>query len=143
MKIRDILSTKGPGVITIAPDASIQEAMQVLVRHNIGALVVFDGRIQGIITERDLLRCGARDVQELARSRVRDEMTREVITASPDADIVGVMDTMTEHRLRHLPVLEDGNLCGMISIGDVVNALRHSVEAENQYLHAYIEGRPL
>jgi CBS domain-containing protein len=143
MRIRDILRTKGPTVITIAPDQPIQEGMQVLVQHNIGALVVSDGRIRGIMTERDLLRAGASGLEQLARARVRDVMTSDVITASPDAEIQEVMDIMTEHRIRHLPVVEGGDLCGMISIGDVVNALRSNVETENRLLHAYIEGRPL
>jgi len=143
MKIRDLLRTKGPAVITIAPEIPIQEAMRVLVNHRIGALVVFDGKLRGIITERDLLRWGAEDIQRLANSRVRDLMTVEVITASPDAEIEEVMDIMVESRIRHLPLMEDGVLCGIISIGDVVNALRQSVEVENRYLHAYIEGTPL
>ena len=74
---------------------------------------------------------------------MRDDMTTEVITAEPDAEIIAVMNTMSERRIRHLPVLEKGELRGMISIGDVVSALRNSVQTENEYLHAYIEGRPM
>jgi CBS domain-containing protein len=143
MKIRDVLRTKGPAVITIAPDVPVQEAMSVLVRNRIGALVVHDGKLRGIITERDLLRWGGEDIHRLITSRVRDLMTVEVITASPDAEIEEVMDTMVERRIRHLPIMENGALCGIISIGDVVNTLRQSVEVENRYLHAYIEGTPL
>ena len=143
MKIRDVLRTKGPAVITIAPDVPVQEAMRVLVRNRIGALVVHDGKLRGIITERDLLRWGGEDIHRLITSRVRDLMTVEVITASPEAEIEEVMDTMVERRIRHLPIMENGVLCGIISIGDVVNALRQSVEVENRYLHAYIEGTPL
>lgn len=143
MLIRDILREKGPTVITIAPELPLQEAVQVLVQHNIGALVVFDGEIRGIVSERDLLRRAAADIQQLAATLVRDVMTADVITASPDAPIRDVMDTMTEHRIRHLPVVENGRLAGIISIGDVVNAVRHTAETENRYLHAYIEGRPL
>ena len=143
MKIRDVLRTKGPAVITIAPDVPVQEAMRVLVRNRIGALVVHDGKLRGIITERDLLRWGGEDIHRLITSRVRDLMTVEVITASPEAEIEEVMDTMVERRIRHLPIMEHGSLAGIISIGDVVNALRQSVEVENRYLHAYIEGTPL
>src|SRR5688500_7042674 len=99
MKTRDLLRVKGPAVITIAPERPIQEAMRVLVRNRIGALVVFDGKLRGIITERDLLRWGSEDVQRLATSRVRDLMTVEVITASPDAEIEEVMDIMVESRI--------------------------------------------
>jgi CBS domain-containing protein len=143
MQIRDILRDKGPTVITIAPELPLQEAVQVLVRNNIGALVVFDGNVRGIVSERDVLRRAAQDIQQLAHSQVRDVMTVDVITASPDAQISDVMDIMTEHRIRHLPVIDNGHLAGIISIGDVVNALRHHVETENRFLHAYIEGRPL
>lgn len=143
MQIRDILREKGPAVVTIAPELPLQAAVQLLVQNNIGAVVVFDGDIRGIISERDLLRRAADDVEQIASAQVRDAMTPEVITASPDADIREVMDTMTERRIRHLPVVDNGALVGIISIGDVVNALRHTVETENRFLHAYIEGRPL
>jgi CBS domain-containing protein len=143
MQIRDLLRDKGPTVITIGPELPVLEAAQVLVQNNIGALVVFDGSIQGIVSERDLLRLAANQVDRLSTAKVRDVMTAQVITASPDAQIHDVMDILTEHRIRHLPVVENGQLAGIISIGDVVNALRHTVETENRFLHAYIEGRPL
>ncbi len=143
MKIRDLLRTKGPKVVTITPDTSIQDAMRVLVEHGIGALVVTDGTLHGIISERDLLRWGAEDIERLITARVRDLMTTELITAGPDAAIQDVMDVMVEQRIRHLPILENGELTGIISIGDVVNAMRQKVESENRYLHAYIEGTPL
>lgn len=143
MKVRDLLRVKGPVVVTVAPDVPVQEAMRVLVQNRIGGLVVYDGKIRGILTERDLLRWGGEDIQRLANSRVRDLMTVEVITAAPDAEIEEVMDIMVEQRIRHLPVMENGTLAGIISIGDVVNALRQKVEVENRYLHAYIEGTPL
>jgi CBS domain-containing protein len=143
MKISDILRTKGSAVVTVIPDRPIQDALRTLVDHGIGALVVFDGRLQGIITERDVLRFAATDLQGLGSAQVRDLMTVDVITTTPEADIHHVMDIMTERRIRHLPVLANGSLCGIISIGDVVNALRQSVEAENQHLHAYITGTPL
>jgi CBS domain-containing protein len=143
MRIRDILQTKGTTVITVAPETAIQEALRLLVSHNIGALVVFDDSIRGVITERDVLRAAAKDMQRLGEARVQDVMTSAVITADPEADIREVMEIMTERRIRHLPVVEKGGLCGMISIGDVVSALRQSVESENRYLHAYIDGTPL
>jgi CBS domain-containing protein len=140
MKLRDIMRSKGEDVVTIRPDAPVHEAMRLLVKHNIGALVVQDGEIKGIFTERDLLRAGAEDLDRLARDRVRDLMTADVITIHPDADLQEVMRTMTERRIRHLPVVEDGALRGIVSIGDVVNALRRDKEEENQQLHAYISG---
>ena len=115
MKVRDLLRVKGPVVVTVAPDVPVQEAMRVLVQNRIGGLVVYDGKIRGILTERDLLRWGGEDIQRLANSRVRDLMTVEVITAAPDAEIEEVMDIMVEQRIRHLPVMENGTLAGIIS----------------------------
>jgi CBS domain-containing protein len=142
MKIRDILAGKdSTGVVSIAPDASVAAAIAMLVRHDIGAVVVASGdAISGILSERDVLRAAAEDAQRLGTASVRDLMTSNVVTASPEADIQEVMHIMTERRFRHLPVVEHGRLCGMVSIGDVVNALRRSVEDENRHLHAYIHG---
>jgi CBS domain-containing protein len=144
MRVREILQSKGRSVVTIGPDANIGEAIRVLVERNIGALVVEnDGRILGILTERDLLRAAAEDLSRLADARVADLMTRSVITGTGDAEIDAVMHVMSERRIRHLPIVEDGRIAGMISIGDVINALRVHSESENRYLHAYITGVPL
>jgi CBS domain-containing protein len=143
MKIRDILAAKGSSVVTVPPSASVLEAMAELVKHNIGAVVVVDDAIRGILSERDLLRVAAADVRRLETAIVRDVMTRNIVTASPEADITAVMDLMTSRRFRHLPVVDGADrLVGIITIGDVVNALRQSVEAENRQLHAYIHGVP-
>ena len=143
MKISDILRSKGSAVITVPPDAPIEDALRTLVEHDIGALVVADGAIQGIFTERDVLRAAAIDVRRLANARVRDLMTADVVTATPDHDIQHVMDVMTSRRIRHLPVVAGDVVCGMISMRDVINALRQSAQTENQQLHAYITGTPL
>jgi CBS domain-containing protein len=144
MKIRDILQSKGSNVVTIAHDADVTAAVELLVHHNIGALVVIaDGEANGIITERDILRAlneGAADFVELA---VSDIMTTDVITGTPDAEVGEVMHVMSERRIRHLPVMQDGELQGMISIGDVVNAIRRDAETQNKQLQAYITGTPL
>jgi CBS domain-containing protein len=142
MTVRDILRSKGVNVITIAPDASVLEAMRVLVHHNIGALVVVDGSIRGIVTERDMLRAGAEDPNRLVTARVSELMTPTVITATAAASVEEVMNIMTENRIRHLPIQQDGVLGGIVSIGDVVNAMRQTTETENRYLHAYIAGVP-
>lgn len=143
MKIRDVLAAKGTIVVTVSPTTSVVDAMAELVRHDIGAVVVVDSTIRGILSERDLLRAAASDVAQLGIASVQDLMTRDVITASPDAEITAVMDIMTARRFRHLPVIDhDGALCGIITIGDVVNALRRNAEAENRQLHAYIHGVP-
>jgi len=126
--------------ITDSPTDTLRLAAERMWRQQTGSLVVMDGdRMVGIITERDILKAVAQGV-DLETKTVDDVMTRDVITAAPDTDIHRVMDLMTENRIRHLLVVDGGGLCGMVSIGDVVNALRHSAEVENYCLHAYIEG---
>lgn len=143
MKISDILRSKAPEVVTVVPELPLQDALRVMVDHNIGALVVCDTALRGIITERDVLRHAATDVLRLQGARVSELMTVNVVTISPDADITEVMNLMGAHNIRHLPVVEGGSVCGIISIRDVVNAMRRYVEAENQHLHAYITGMPV
>lgn len=141
MKIRDVLRAKGHEVVTVSPDRTVLSAMRVLVQHNIGSVVVVEGdALQGILTERDVLRLGARDPDSLARTPVRDAMTTELVIGVPDDELSYVMEVMTRNRIRHLPVLDEGRLVGILSIGDVVNAVRTSVEVENRYLRDYIQG---
>jgi CBS domain-containing protein len=140
MKIRDILGRKGQGVVTVAPDRSVADAVRLLNQHGIGAVVVVEGGdVRGILTERDILRLVDRDPAALASRTVAETMTREVIVGLSDDDVSYVMEVMTRNRIRHLPVVEGGALRGIISIGDVVNALRQSVEAENRYLRDYVQ----
>lgn len=141
MKIDEILRTKGREVVTIAPSRSVLEAVRVLVVRNIGSLVVADGQTPtGIITERDILRLAARVGGELESIPVRSAMTRDMVTATPDDGLEEMMDVMTARKIRHLPVLDDGALVGIISIGDLVNACRLSAEEENSHLRQYIQG---
>jgi uncharacterized protein len=143
MKIRDILRTKGHDVITIAPDQPVLAAVRVLSEHRIGALVVrSEGGIDGIISERDVLNLAAGDPARLTDTPVADVMTSNVIVGVPEDDLDYVMSIMTNNRIRHLPVVEGERLAGLISIGDVVNAVRRSVEAENRHLKEYIQGVP-
>ena len=125
MTIASLLASTGPKVVTIHPEASIREALARLAEHNIGALVVTDeqNRPVGILSERDIVRGLAREEQVLGRS-VSAIMTRDVIIGSPQDDLRTVSHTMTEKRIRHLPVMEGGQLVGIVSIGDVVKAQR-------------------
>ena len=142
MKIRDILDRKGTDVVTITADITIHAAVKVLVDHNIGAVVVLEGSdIVGILSERDILRISAKDPSDLARRTVHDVMTRNVVTGGLEDRIGHVMELMTNRRIRHLPIIEDDQLAGILSIGDVVNALRTEVEGENRYMRQYIQGR--
>lgn len=142
MRIRDILQTKGPEVVTVAPDRTVLDAMRLLVDRNIGSLLVLrDGRLLGILTERDILRLTSSRPDDFGKLPVSEVMTADVLTAGPLDDIHRVMDVMTRNRIRHLPILDDDGLAGLVSIGDVVNALRHSAQAENEHLKQYIQGQ--
>lgn len=141
MLIRDILSLKGSTVVSIGPVNSVHEAVELLARENLGALVVMKGEeVAGIITERDILRLAARSPHILSTQTVGEVMTKEVIVANPGDRIAYAMEIMTRNRIRHLPIIDDGALVGIVSIGDVVNALRDRTEAENKYLKDYISG---
>lgn len=139
MYLSQILSHKGSDVVTIRPGATILEAIRLLVDRNIGALVVVkEGEPVGILSERDVLTFTAGGPGLLADTRVGDLMTREMITAGPRNTLSHAMDVMTRRRIRHLPILDDGALVGIVSIGDVVNALREETVEENHHLKTYI-----
>lgn len=141
MRIKEILSDKGHGVITITEDRSVLDAVQVLVDHNIGGLVVTEGgRPTGILTERDILRLTARAGGDLGSIPVGEVMTRELITAGPEDKVTALMDVMTENKIRHVPIIDGDRLRGIISIGDLLNACRVVSDEENTQLREYIQG---
>ena len=141
MRLSDILRTKGSTVVTIDPDSTVLDAARTLVDHNIGAVVVVEeGAPVGILSERDILRLTSQNPQELDRTSVADIMTRDIVFAAEADSLAAAMESMTMHRIRHLPVAEEKALVGMVSIGDVVNALRAEFEEENQHLKQYIAG---
>lgn len=141
MKIQDILARKGRDVHTVGPKQTVTQAVRLLVTHGIGSLMVVEsGEIRGIITERDILRLVDRDPSALTTMKVEEAMTRELVVAVPGDDVQHVMNVMTNHRVRHLPVVEGGSLYGIISIGDVVNEMRRDAESENQHLKQYVQG---
>ena len=131
MNIATVLASKGLEVVTIRPAQSIRQALRLLADHNIGALVVVDGGDLpiGIVSERDIVRALARSDVVLAET-VASIMTREVIIGTPQDDLVAVGNTMTERRIRHLPVVEADRLVGIVSIGDVVKAQRNQYRGE-------------
>lgn len=144
MTLQEILGVKGTEVHTIDDSATLDDVVQTLVRHNCGSLVVVESgapsrRMIGIITERDILRAWAARRGPLDRTRVTDAMTRDVITGTPADTIQDTMQVMTERRVRHLPILQGGELVGIISIGDVVKARHEQTEFENHYLKTYIQ----
>jgi CBS domain-containing protein len=139
MKVRTILTTKGTTVITVRPEQSVKEATLLLAEHNIGALVVVDEtrRPVGIISERDIIRTGAvrNDVFSLAVDQV---MTKEVIIGMPQDDLMSVAHTMTERRFRHVPIIEHGELVGIVTIGDIVKYQRDAYKGELDTLETQI-----
>ena len=141
MKLRDILRTKGSDVIQIDPDQPVIDAVRVLSEHRIGCLVVTrDGEIRGVVSERDIMNFVATEPDALTDTQISDIMTTDVIVAVPEDDLDYVMNIMTNNKVRHLPIVVDGGLAGIVSIGDVVNEVRKSVEAENRHLKDYIQG---
>jgi CBS domain-containing protein len=143
MKVRDILRAKGDHVFTVSPFQTMQDVVRVLMAHRIGALLVVDedGRTAGIVTERDVLRECLDGADRLATICVRDAMTRELVVGCPDHDIDAAMATMTGHRIRHLPIIDQGRVAGLISIGDAVKATLDETAYENGFLREYIQGR--
>ena len=140
--VRQILDAKGHSVETIAPQATVFDALQRMSSKELGALVVLeDGQICGLVSERDY----ARKVILLGRAsrdtQIADIMTRQVQTVRPDQKVGDCMVLMTEGRFRHLPVLEDGRLVGIISIGDVVKAIMEEQQLTIEQLETYITGR--
>lgn len=135
MTIQDILDNKGGRVITIAPQHTLSVALSALVRNKVGALLIRGEQEQlaGIITERDIMRAVYQG-QDLKKTRVDSIMTRDIVIGSPNQDIEYVMVEMTEGRFRHMPVVENDKLLGIISIGDLVKAkLQHTEEEVSQY----------
>lgn len=131
MNIQSILATKGTNVVTIHPQQSVREALTSLVAHNIGALVVINNASQpvGILSERDIIRTAAEN-EAVFTLPVSALMTKEVVTGVPHDDLEAVAHTMTEKRVRHIPVIEADRLVGIVSIGDVVKAQRDQYQGE-------------
>ena len=145
MKVQAMLNAKSGGtqVATIRTDITIDAAIAVLKEKKIGALVVSDdGRqIAGILSERDVVRALADEGGSLLEKPVSSIMTSEVKTTDPSAKIDDVMSEMTRSRIRHLPVVQDGALCGLVSIGDVVKHRLEELESETSVLRDFIVGR--
>jgi CBS domain-containing protein len=140
MYVRDILSTKGGRVTTIKPDSKILATSKLLSQHRIGAVLVTDAadKIVGIISERDIVRGLAGHGGAVAELTVTDLMTRDVRSCTLGDTISEIMVIMTTHRIRHLPVLEDGKLAGIVSIGDVVKYRLDEAKLEVESMRDYV-----
>jgi len=142
MNVESILRGKGDRVAVVAPNATVAVAVAILKREGIGALVVSrDGSaVDGILSERDIVHALADNGPALLEKRVDQLMTRRVITCTPRDSVADLMGEMTRRRFRHMPVLRDGALAGIISIGDVVKARLDEMEYETSSLRSFIQG---
>jgi CBS domain-containing protein len=141
MTVKTILSTKGSEVITIAPTATLEEAIAVLARNRIGAVVVLgpEQRVIGILSERDIVRALSEHGANALKQPLAQTMTRVVVTCGESDTISEIMERMTRGRFRHVPVIEQERLVGIISIGDVVKERLGEMEHESEQLRDYIQ----
>lgn len=142
MKIKDISRISGRTVTTIEPGASLDEAIEKMVTHSIGALPVCEsnGKITGIISERDIIRW-LYDHRETAKKiKIKNVMTKDIITGTPEDDIEEISEIMYEKGIRHVPVMTGDNLAGMLSIRDIIEEKLSECHTQVQHLHNYIGG---
>ena len=140
MKLESILSVKGNEVHSIEPSATLAEVVAKLVSCNCGSLVVCQGeQMVGIITERDIMRACADRTTALEDRTVEAVMSEDVVTGKLEDEVEKIMGLMTQNRIRHLPVIENDQLAGLVSIGDVVKAQHDLLTMENHYLKSYIQ----
>lgn len=141
MKISDVVRHKGDSVVTVRSDATVKELLALLAEHRIGAIVVSDddGSVDGIVSERDVVRHLHSGGAEVLERSVGSIMTKEVHTCAFDDDLVELAGSMTERRIRHVPVVADGKLSAIVSIGDVVKSRIDALQAEAAQLRDYIQ----
>ncbi len=141
MHVSSVLKSKGNKVVRIGADATVVEALRLLRQENIGAVVVggSETSVDGILSERDICRALAEIGAEVLDAPVKDVMTRDVITCTPDSSLEDLMHNMTDHRIRHLPVVQADRLVGIVSIGDVVKYRLDELESERDALRDYVK----
>lgn len=141
--ITDLLRRKGNDVFTVSPDISIKDAIHEMVEHKIGALLVQEnGNLAGIITERDILHALDEHAARILDKKVGDLMTSDVFTGSPGDDLSYVMTLMHKQRFRHMPVIDDDKLVGLVSSKDVMKASLDAADMENRILKHYVKNWP-
>ncbi len=141
MIVKSIIDTKGGDVVTIEPGATLDAAAKLLAEHRIGAVVVLgaDNRVVGILSERDIVRAVSERGAVALQQQVAQVMTRKVVTCTLDETIHSIMERMTAGKFRHVPVIEQGRLAGIVSIGDVVKHRIVEMEQESAALRDYIQ----
>jgi CBS domain-containing protein len=141
LTVRQLLGLKGYAVHTIGPDASVFEALEAMARHDVGALVVVqDGEVVGLVSERDYARKVILRGRLSKDTPIREIMSHEVFSVTSKETVAACMSLMTDHRIRHLPVIENGQLAGIISIGDVVKTIIEDQRFTIEQLETYIHG---
>jgi CBS domain-containing protein len=145
MNISDILRWKAASnsaeVFTAAPTVSVRELLRSLAEHNVGALVVTEGTdVVGVVSERDVVRRLGADGADVLDRPISQIMTTDVVTCASSDSIDGVAEIMTQRRIRHMPVVDDGRLTGIVSIGDVVSHRMRQLESDRGQLEQYISG---
>ncbi len=142
MKVKHILKNKGPEVFTIGEDKTIYDALRILVNNNIGVLLVLNAsaKIVGIFSERDMIKEVYNNPDGFKDKLVKDIMTKKIIFVEPEDEMDYVESIMTENHIRHLPILDNNVLVGLISIGDIVKSQLSNTQFENKYLKDYISG---
>ena len=141
MLIRDILARKGTTVITVPPETGLREVVDTMLKNNVGAVIVTEGtEVLGMFTERDNLRLTADRGVDLNTATVGPHMITDLVIGLPADRVAATMTIMTEKRIRHLPIMSDGLLVGIVSIGDVVKAMADQQEHEIHFLKNYISG---
>jgi CBS domain-containing protein len=140
-KVRQILKAKGEQVWTISKDSTILDGLKLMAEKQIGSLPVLEGeQVVGIFTERDFARRVGPDRRKPEETRIEEVMTRELITVDPDQTVNDCLMLMTENHIRHLPVMDEGRLVGIISVGDVVKDIIEELEFHVEQLKSYITG---
>ena len=141
IKISDILRVKGGEVISLPSDSTVRELIAILAERRIGAVLVVDGSdLRGVVSERDVVRRLHTDGDAVLDTELVDLMSSDVVTCGMDDDLDTIAATMTERRIRHMPVMRDGTLVGVVSIGDVVKSRMEQLQSESDQLTHYITG---
>ncbi|MEK6698996.1 MAG: CBS domain-containing protein [Nitrospirota bacterium] len=142
MKVKELLGIKGLECFSITSDQTLLDAAKQMAECNIGALLVIDrGSLVGIVTERDIVKTAASERQQCKEVRIKEAMTTNLLVVKPGDDLDYVMAVMIQNNIRHLPVIEESGLMGMLSMRDVVKVLVKNLAAENQYLKDLIGGK--
>jgi len=140
--VREVLNAKGYAVETITPETSVYDALQKMSNREVGALVVLEEKeIRGLLSERDYARKVVLQGRQSKDTQVQAIMTRRVVTVDPQQTVEACMVLMTDKRIRHLPVIEEGRLIGIVSIGDIVKAVIEAQRLTIEELESYITGR--